>query len=70
MNYELQRIVGRNLRRRREELGLSQDKFAEYLGYHRTYASSLERGERNVSLRSLETLASLLGLDPRDLLRE
>lgn len=70
VSNELQRAVGRNLRRRREELGLSQEKFAEHLGYHRTYSSGLERGERNLSLQSLETLASLLGMDPRDLLRD
>lgn len=30
----------------------------------------LERGERNLTLRSLERLAERLGIDPVDLLRE
>lgn len=70
MTNELQKALGRNLRKRREELGLSQEKFADQLGYHRTYAGALERGERNVSLKSLEHLATLLDVDPLDLLRE
>ncbi|MFI5430097.1 helix-turn-helix domain-containing protein [Aeromicrobium sp. UC242_57] len=51
-------------------MGLSQEKFADQLGYHRTYAGALERGERNVSLKSLEHLAELLDVDPLDLLRD
>jgi transcriptional regulator with XRE-family HTH domain len=70
MSENLQSALGRNLRMHREKLGLSQEKYGEQLGYHRTYIGSLERGERNVSLRSLETLAALMGVDPRDLLRE
>ncbi|WP_456695985.1 helix-turn-helix domain-containing protein [Aeromicrobium sp. P5_D10] len=70
MTNELQKALGRNLRKRREELGLSQEKFADQLGYHRTYAGALERGERNVSLKSLEHLATLLDVDPLDLLRD
>jgi transcriptional regulator with XRE-family HTH domain len=70
MSGDLQKALGRNLRKRREAMGLSQEKFAEHLGFHRTYAGALERGERNISLKSLETLAELLGADPRDLLRE
>lgn len=70
MDNDLQKALGRNLRRRREELGISQEKFADILGYHRTYAGALERGEKNLSLRSLETLATVLEVDPRDLLRD
>lgn len=70
MTNELQNALGRNLKRRRAELGLSQEKFAEMLGYHRTYAGALERGEKNLSLQSLETLAAALDADPRELLDE
>lgn len=44
--------------------GLSQEAFADVLGYHRTYVGGLERGERNVTLKSLERIASSLKLDP------
>ena len=64
MEGDLQRTVGENLRAYREDQGLSQEAFAEVLGYHRTYVGGLERGERNITLRSLERIAAQLGLDP------
>lgn len=71
MEGELQRIVGRNLRRYREARGLSQEAFAaDVLGLHRTYVGGLERGQRNITLKSLERLADTLDLDPRSLLEE
>ena len=69
MAGELQKTLGRRVRAERESLGLSQEKLAERLGYHRTYLGALERGERNLTLTSLEALAERLGIDPLDLLR-
>ena len=68
MEGELQRRVGDNLRRQRQALGLSQEAFADHVGVHRTYMGGVERGERNLTLRSLERLADLLGVDPLELL--
>jgi len=65
---ELQRRLGRNLRDHRRALGLSQEAFADVLQVHRTYMGGLERGERNVTLRTVERLAARLGLDPGQLL--
>ncbi len=70
MEGELQRRFGRNLRRFREERGLSQEAFAEVLGVHRTYMGGVERGERNLTLRSVERLAAMLDVDPLTLLTE
>ena len=69
MEGNLQRALGRNLRRFRNERGLSQEAFALELGVHRTYMGGLERGERNLTLQSVEHLAAQLDLDPLDLLR-
>ena len=66
---ELAKRVGRNLRAWREERGYSQERLAEFLGVHRTYASGVERGERNLSLKALERLAEQLGVDPLALLK-
>jgi transcriptional regulator with XRE-family HTH domain len=68
MEGDLQRIVGMNLRTHRERMGLSQEKFAVVIGVHRTYMGGLERGERNLTLRSLERIAASVGVDPRILL--
>ena len=65
---DLQKVVGRNLRAYRLERGLSQEDFAEVVGVHRTYMGGLERGERNLTLQSLERLAEVLGVDPIELL--
>ena len=67
---ELQKFVGRRLRERRRELGLSQEAMAEQLGYHRTFLGSVERGERNLTLASVEQLATSLGVPALDLLRD
>lgn len=65
---ELQRVVGRNVRRIRHERGVSQEGLADLIGVHRTYMGGVERGERNLTLRSVEGLAERLGVDPRELL--
>jgi len=70
MEGELQRRVGRNLRRYRQSKGLSQEAFADLVGVHRTYMGGLERGERNLTLKSLERISETTGLDPLELLRE
>jgi transcriptional regulator with XRE-family HTH domain len=69
MEGDLQRAVGRNLRAYREGKGLSQETFAEELGVHRTYMGGIERGERNLTLKSLERIAERLELDPLALLQ-
>ncbi len=70
MEGSLQRLVGRNLRQLRLERGLSQEEFAEILGIHRTYMGGVERGERNLTLQSLERLAERLDIPPASLLQE
>ena len=68
MEGELQIRVGKNLRAYRLKLGLSQEEFADQLVFHRTYMGAIERGERNLTLRSVERIASRLGIDAMALL--
>ena len=60
-------MFGENVRKRRLELGLSQEKLAEAANLHFTYVSSVERGERNISLENIAKLANALGCSPADL---
>ena len=55
--------VGDRLRAARKETGLSQEALAHISGLHRTYVSSIERGERNLSILNLLTLATVLEVD-------
>ena len=66
---DLLMAVGRNLRAYRLERGLSQEAFAEVLGVHRTYMGGVERGERNLTLKSVERMAVTLRIDPLTLLQ-
>lgn len=66
---DLQRIAGANIRAIRRGKGLSQEELADSIGVHRTYMGGVERGERNLTLRSLERLAGRMGVDPVELLR-
>lgn len=70
MEGELQRRVGRNLRAYRLARGLSQEAFAEVVGVHRTYMGGLERGERNLTLKSVEKIAERIDVDPLSLMAE
>jgi transcriptional regulator with XRE-family HTH domain len=66
---DLQKTFGRNLRAYREARDLSQEAFADLVGVHRTYMGGVERGERNLTLKSVERLAERIGADPLELLR-
>jgi len=61
------RVFGERIRTLRQSRGLSQERLADLAGVHRTYLSSLERGERNVSLDNIYALAEALGVSPADL---
>jgi transcriptional regulator with XRE-family HTH domain len=64
------RLLASNLRRIREDLGLSQEAFAEKLGFHRTYVSSVERCQRNVSIDNVDKMAKALRIRVAELLDE
>lgn len=69
MEGDLQRTLGKNLRAYREARGLSQEAFADVIGFHRTYVGGLERGERNLTLKNVEKIAAKLEVEPLSLLQ-
>lgn len=56
----LQNLAGLRIRRLREEQGWTQAHLAELCELHRTFIGSVERGERNVSILNLRTIARAL----------
>jgi len=53
-------LFGKVVRQRRNELGLSQEDFADKAGIHRTYVSSIELGKVQISIRIAHQLAVAL----------
>ena len=64
------KLLGSNVRKQRQGLGLSQEELADRAGLHRTYLGGIERGERNVGLLNLVKLARALKVAPSELLRD
>jgi transcriptional regulator with XRE-family HTH domain len=54
--------IGDALRRRREARDVSQEAFADEIGMHRTYYSALERGENNLTIKTLARVCSGLSV--------
>lgn len=59
---DMRRLVGRNVRRYRQQKGLTQEQFAERSGFSQQYLSDLERGRRNPTVVTLFELATALGV--------
>lgn len=64
------KVFGKNVRKYRLQLGVSQEKFAELCGLHRTYISDIECFQRNVSLENIQKIADALGVESYCLLKE
>jgi len=60
-------IIGLNLKRYRESLGLTQDLLANYLGINREEVSYYENGKRTMPTHLLSMAAKLFGIDEYDL---
>jgi transcriptional regulator with XRE-family HTH domain len=58
----LLQTLGRQLRQSRVAKGISQERLAEEADLHRTYISSVERGERNVSVNNLNRICAALSI--------
>ncbi len=71
---DIRTILAENIKAFRQKQKMSQEELANICGLHRTYIGSIERGERNATLSTLETLAmalntnipKLLTFDERD----
>lgn len=67
---DIVKVFGINLRKYRNELGISQEKFAELCGLHRTYISDIERFQRSIALDNIQKIADALGVETYKLFLE
>ena len=56
-------ILGKRIRAKRRELGMSQEGLAHEAGLDRSYVGRIERGEHNLTFVSLVKLARAMGCD-------
>lgn len=70
MDSPLRTALSKNLRRERRFRKLSQEQLADICGLHRTYIGGIERCERNITVSTLERIASALGVNPISLLED
>lgn len=61
---DMRRLLGRNVRKRRIEAGLTQEQLSELSGFSQQYISDMERGLRNPTIVSLYELAQAIGTTP------
>jgi len=62
---DINKEVGLNIRKIREDRGLSQEKLAALADLHRTYIGQIERGEKNIGVVNLQKIAKALDVDIR-----
>jgi transcriptional regulator with XRE-family HTH domain len=66
---DMRKLVGRNVKRIRQEKGLTQEQLAEVSGFSQQYISGLEQGRRNPTVVTVYELAMALGVSYFELLR-
>jgi len=66
---EASKTFGERVRARRQELGQSQEKLAEGTDLHWSFVGRIERGQANVTLRTIIRLGEVLDIDPGELVK-
>lgn len=69
MNSRTMKIVGERIRSLREQRKLSQMRLGELAELHYTYIGRIERGENNVTMKSIEKVAVALDVPFEELFR-
>lgn len=59
---ETQKKLGLIIRELRTKQNISQEKLAELVGVHRTYIGMIERGEKNITINTIEKIAKGLNI--------
>lgn len=69
MSSDFLKLVGERIRTLRKEKGFTQESLAEKSGIYITYISDIERGERNISMETLEKVIIALEVNAVDIFR-
>lgn len=69
MGKNIQTALGAHIRKLRKAQAWSQERLAESSGMHWTYIGQVERGERNLTLQSIQAIAKALNLKISELFR-
>lgn len=64
------KVFGDNVKKYRTKLHLSQEKFADKCGLHRTYISAIECYRRSISLENIQRIADALEIETYKLFLE
>lgn len=62
------KLVGENIRLLRKKRGLTQEELAERINLQQAYIGGVERGERNISMLTLQKIAVGLEVSPEKVL--
>jgi XRE family transcriptional regulator, regulator of sulfur utilization len=65
---DLEKILAENVRNFRKLRGLTQKELAQASGIHKQFWAGIERGERNITLSSLQRIAVALNVEPHVLI--
>jgi transcriptional regulator with XRE-family HTH domain len=63
-------ILGKRIREERLKIGLTQEKLAEFAEVSPAYMGRIERGERNITVKTLIRIANALGTSLDYLLKD
>lgn len=66
----IQMYFGKACKEYREEMNISQEKFALSIGMDRTYYSSVEAGKRNGSIQNIKKIADGFGISISELMKK
>ena len=66
----LEKAFGEELRKVREQSGLTQEKLGFESDYHPTYISQLERGLKSPTLKAIVKISAALGIKASELIEQ
>lgn len=64
---ELIKLIGEQIRNIRKDRGMTQEALANECGFQYSYLSDIERGERNISIETLEKIINALDVIPAEI---